>query len=385
MAGQPSSTSQTARGGTRLVIALGVLVWFAVEAPLVGRPVEWPFTGAVAGFVRTPAGFIAPFAMRVEASPQIVQADEAITLRVTVMAWGKVISPPSRLDLRQVSAFERSFHVEDGDLVKTESDGERGDDTPRFAGERGVLPPRFSVESECDGQSGLRVVSCWFYRLRPKGTHVREVPSVPFLFYNPHLLPPDRGYQLLFSDAIPLTVRPAEKVGVPPDFPEEVTEPATGAGLTARHVLWRVGPRTVLVALLGPPLGCVGWYAVWRRLYPDAARAARLRRGRAARIALDALARVGGDDRTHADAIIAVLSNYLRMRFETTSSTLTPDEAADVLHRAGLDSYGVALREVWRRADEIRFAAVPRGRVALGEVRRLIMDMEEAAWSPSLR
>src|SRR5258707_979640 len=84
---------------------------------------------------------------------------------------------------------------------------------------------------------------------------------------------------------------PGEKVGPQQALPRGGTEPAAGPGLLARGGPWRVGVREGVLALLAPPLGWAAGYAVWRRLSPGAARAARLRRGRAARRALDALAR----------------------------------------------------------------------------------------------
>jgi hypothetical protein len=127
----------------------------------------------------------------------------------------------------------------------------------------------------------------------------------------------------------------------------------------------------------------VAWYAVWRRLYPDAARAARLRRGRAARRALDALARLPDDARARAERIAAALARYLGERFEPVPASLTPDEAAAVLRRAQLDNLASRLGDAWARTDEARFAADPASRLSADEARRLVLDMEEAACPPS--
>ncbi|MGL4549820.1 MAG: hypothetical protein ACRC33_01425, partial [Gemmataceae bacterium] len=293
--------------------------------------------------VRRGGGFVAPFAVAAEASPRAIDADEPVTLTVVVTAAGPVRAAPGRPDLRAVPAFGRQFFVED-------------------------------VADEPAGPGRWR----WAYRLRPRGAWVREVPGVPFLFYNPDLSPPERGYQLLYTDPIPLTVRPAEKVGPPPDYPPEVTEPASGPGLLARRGPWRVGVAQVLAALVAPPLGCAVWYALWRRLYPDDARAARLRRGRAARRAMDALARSPSQE-----AVVTALAGYLGERFGAVPPTPTPDEAADVLRRADLPALADRLRAAWARADEARFAAEPAARLSADEARRLVLDIEEAACPPS--
>ncbi|MFO0927991.1 MAG: hypothetical protein U0736_13275 [Gemmataceae bacterium] len=90
-----------------------------------------------------------------------------------------MLRPPVRPDLRQLPAFAAMFHVEDW------TDGR---------------PERV-------GASVYR----WEYHLRPKGDSVGEVPGVPFLFYNPDVRPPAKGYQTLWTDPIPLTVRRPER------------------------------------------------------------------------------------------------------------------------------------------------------------------------------
>jgi hypothetical protein len=330
-----------------LVIALVLL--FAQEAPLIGRPVEWPFSGAIAGFVRQQGRFATPFALHAEASPRTLASDEPLTLTLTVRALGPVKKPPARLDLGEIPAFAKAFHLSD-------------------------LP----VESD-PGSGGIWR---WRYQLVPRGPWVSEVPSVPFLFYNPDFTPPERGYQLLFAEPIPLSVRAPEKLGPPPDYPPSILEPVADAALGRSLGRWDPGAREALVALVAPPLGCLlGWW-LWRHWFPDAARQAALRKGRAARVALDALERVPRDPRAAAEHLVVSLTAYLRDRYQLRGETPTPTEVDETIARAGQESLAARVSAWWRQADAVRFGreSLP---VDVAVARQLLIELEEAACRPS--
>jgi hypothetical protein len=324
---------------------IAVLLLFAADAPLIGRPVEWPFSGAIAGFVREKQAYVAPFRLTTEAQPRVLNADEPLLLTVTIQARGMVQAPPQRIDLGEVPAFAKSFHLSDVSL-----------ETPATPG-----------------------VWVWRYRLVPRGPWVSEVPSFPFLFYNPDFTPAERGYQLLFGEAIPLTVRPAEKLGPPPDFPAVVTQPVPDEQLYGRARSWEPGLREAVLALLVPPLGCWLWYEAWRRLYPDAARQAALRRGRALRRALDALRQLPADPAARAEQVLRVVETYLRDRWDLRVASPTPEEVAAVIASTNEHMLILRLHTFWQSGDAIRFGQSTQP-LPTQEVRRLLLDLEEAAW-----
>jgi hypothetical protein len=94
----------------------------APEVPLVGRPADLPFSGASAGFAAAGPGpeYVAPFAVSARATPAEVEELEPVTFEVTVRAVGTFYRPPARIDLREVPAFSRRFHIEDVTDGKTE-------------------------------------------------------------------------------------------------------------------------------------------------------------------------------------------------------------------------------------------------------------------------
>src|SRR5262249_33082171 len=137
------------------------------------------------------------------------------------------------------------------------------------------------------------------YRLKPRNANVTEVPALRFDYYRPGMIPPEKGYQATYTKVIPLTVKPRSSVEAteargpsgPPRLPEafyQVGE-APAAVLRQEEPFTWPGPLSLAVLLLLPPALCAGWYGLWHRRYPDAARLARQRQSRAARQALHAL------------------------------------------------------------------------------------------------
>jgi hypothetical protein len=303
----------------------------ADEVPLVGRPADLPFSGASAGFAVGPGPeYRVPFSVEATAAPAEVEELAPVTLTVTVRAAGAVRLPPGRIDLRQVPAFSRSFHIEDV------TDGKKRESSP----------------------SAWRLT----YRLRPRSPRVGGVPGVPFVFYNPDLRPSEKAFQVIWTDPLPLRVVPAERHMSPVKAPAAALELAPARAVLAAGPPWQgPGPALAAAALAAPPLACAAWLLAWRRLYPDAGRLTRQRRSRAARRALRGLegaARERG--RARAEQVARALAGYLQERFELHSAEPTPAEASAWLAGQGLPA-GLA-----GRAEEL-LAACAEGRFRPGE------------------
>ncbi len=263
------------------------------DVPVVGRPVDLPFSGA--------SGW---FTVQTRAEPTTLEAETPLTFTVSVRAVRPPKHPPQRLDLRQLADFAEQFYIED-----SSEEVDRPDDrTWEFA-----------------------------YRLKPRRSDVREIPSLPFVYFNPYLLTANKGFQVLYTDPIPLHVLPHETVQVPVQAPESAFVLATGPGVLERQTPWMPPSIGVCLALLlAAPLGCVSWYLCWRRLYPDAARLASQRRSRAARHALQALhaaQRLDAQARTTRTA--AIVADYLQQRLDLSIAEPTPREVAALFAQHG--------------------------------------------------
>jgi tetratricopeptide (TPR) repeat protein len=297
------------------------------DVPVVGRPVDLPFSEA--------SGW---FEVRASAEPTTLQAETPLTFTLTVRAVRPVRRPPQRIDLRQLPDFAEQFYIEDSSEEAARPD----DRTWEFA-----------------------------YRLKPRRTEVREIPSLPFVYFNPYLLTASKGFQVLYTDPIPLHVLPHETVQVPLQGPESAFVLATGPAVLERQSPW-TPPRlgTIGALLLTPPLGCVVWYLIWRRLYPDAARLASQRRSRAARRALQALRSIRRlDAEPRAARIAAIVTGYLQQRLDLTIAEPTPHEIALLFAQRDCS---LALTEqairFFETCDSVRFQPVENGSVSLDEL-----------------
>jgi hypothetical protein len=196
------------------------------------------------------------------------------------------------------------------------------------------------------------------YQLRPRGRTVDKVPTLKFRYYNPAAgagkeFPTTRAEAVTFTTTEP---RPKPRApAIPLDEPDHLFAVATGPGLLASPWFAPGCWTWVFVALAGPLLAGL-WYAGWRRVYPDAARLARLRRGRAARRATDAIRRAhrAAD---HGGAVASAMLGYLRTLFPLPAGAVTPPEVGAALAELGLgaedcDAVTVFLRE----CDAARFA-----------------------------
>jgi hypothetical protein len=314
------------------------------EIPVVGRPTEWPFSDA-SGHFRVIA----------VAAPTALAAQDPLTFTVRVEAFGRVHHPPRPIDLRQVAAFANHFYV----------------DSPENGSVTHPDPQTWEFR----------------YRLRPRSVAVQEVPGYPFVFYNPDVAVPARRFQTLFTDPIPLQVRPRAALQTALAAPESAFQLISGDALLARQRPWTPpGPWVFLILFLLPPLACAGWYLVWRRLYPDAARAARQRRSRAARLALRVLRSIPPAGAAGGSRAAAVVTDYLRQRLDLAVAEPTPGEAAQALSRAGC-SPGLVFQALrfFHACDTARFVpeAPPPDRPFAEAARRLILAVEAETWALS--
>jgi hypothetical protein len=219
------------------------------------------------------------------------------------------------------------------------------------------------------------------YRLRPASESVALIPEIPFAYFDPkRVAAPDRPrdrFPKTFSNAIPIRVtwpvQPPAAV-VPLEVPTFAAElaPASESPLSIPSWAWPVG-------LAAPPMLALGWVALWRRLYPDAARLARLKRIRAVRAALKAFAAARGRDDPPA-AVADAFLGYLRERFGLSPFARTPAEVADALRAAACapgDAEAVA--SFLRACDAARFAPAHAADDELAdEAERLVVSLEGA-------
>jgi hypothetical protein len=263
------------------------------DVPVVGRPSDLPFSEA--------SGW---FTAQTRAEPTTVEAETPLTFTLTVRAVRETRRPPQRLDLRQLLAFDEQFYIEDSN-----------EDPNR--------PDEHTWE--------------FIYRLKPRRTDVTEIPSLPFVYFNPYLLTASKGFQLIYTDPIRLRVLPHEMVHVPVQAPESAFVLAAGPDLGKRQTMWTPGAITTTTLLGMPPLLCAVWYVCWRRLYPDAARLASQRRSRAARLALQSLhaaQRLGTVER--AGRVTAIVADYLRQRLDLAVADPTPHEVGELFEKRHL-------------------------------------------------
>jgi hypothetical protein len=290
------------------------------EPPASGKPEE--FTGAV-GVFRVRATLSAP----------TVPLGQSVRFTLRVTADQKPLARPGRPRLDTDAEIARRFFVETPDPAETEIDANTWE---------------------------------FYYFLKPRAREVKEVPEVPFWFFDPAAGQDPSGYQKRFTDALPLKVTPApaesqELKTTPAQVPEAILHIETGERLLRQDLLWELpGPVLLALFLLVPPLACGIWYIVWQRLYPDAARRARQRRSRAARQALHDLRGARGLAREQASRLADVVTLYLRYRLDLPASVPTPLEVTAHLEKVGL-SEGLCYQAFtfYETCDVLRFAPAP--------------------------
>jgi hypothetical protein len=258
-------------------------------------------------------------------------------------------------------AVDRTTAPEDGFFVATLT--VRGATNPQQVTrpELAKLPEydsRFQVEDVpgAEASAGAKEVS-FAYRLRPRNREVNRLPSLNFFYLNP-AVKTGNPFQNARATGIDLVVTAAPRPrppGVPLDAPDRLFALETGprlldpAPFTPGTAAWAALAAGVIVVP-------VGWYAAWRAVYPDAARAARRRRTRAARRALVAV-RAAGRSPDPAAACVAAVMGYLRVRFPFPPGADTPPEVAAGLAAAGVTAGQTdEVVDFLRRCDAARFA-----------------------------
>ena len=208
------------------------------------------------------------------------------------------------------------------------------------------------------------------YSLRPRAVGTIQLPTLKYLFFHPRA-PKGREMQTRFLDPLTLIVtEPVTKLAppIPLTGPESFFEPPSGSSSASSRV-----PLAYWLALaLGAPFLLVAWVVAWRRLFPDAARLAKVRRNRAVRRVLDRL-RAAHRKPDPAGETGAAFRQYLSARFGLSVVADTPAEVGDGLRALHFPPERVADAEkLLRRCDADRFAPKPSGSAVARNAARLI-------------
>ncbi len=337
----------------------------SVRIPLAGRPEN--FSGASGRFV-----------LETEVQPDAVAVEEPCILRVYITATGPVVAPPEQLVLSE--SLYADFHVEELGLFPSMSETVRAAtlfglgsaNSDPLLSLAGTMPPR-SWEFR--------------YRLRPKRETVDEIPDIAFCFHDPFLMTASRPFMVEYADPLPFRVLKPQPYQTPRlTGAEPLFAWLPGLSLDRTNSPTLPGPLALTLLALLPIVGCLVWYRVWQRLYPDDAHQATIRRSRAARIALADLARLRTPlDRPAATRAAGVLARYLRERFDLPPGEPTPIEVADHLRQRGLsDSQGQGVHDLLARLDAHRFGTpAPEPDDLVAALRRRILALEEESCQPS--
>lgn len=202
-------------------------------------------------------------------------------------------------------------------------------------------------------KAGDKVVR-FVYKLTPRNRTVDQIPALKFHYFN-KAAAEGRQFPATYADSVPITVTerpPPEEI--PMVEADRLFSVATGPEVLSGPFVpcrWAWGAA----ALFGP-LVAVGWFLVWRRVFPDAHRLAQMRRSRAARRAADAIRKAGRTPDPPATVASAVLA-YLRTRFPLPESAVTPPEiAAALLEMKVPAEVAEFVADVFRACDRARFA-----------------------------
>jgi hypothetical protein len=303
------------------VLLLIVTPSHAVDVPIVGRLEH--FNEAVGS----------RFHVSSRAYPTDLYVGKSLTYTVRVQAFGKHVQAPQRPRLEDVPSFVSRFHI-------ARSVGKQPDRT---------LTDQRAWEFD--------------YRLEPKNDKVERIPPLPFSWYRPNSDSKQPGlFMMTFAEEIDIKVKPVlitqTKPAAPIQAPEEIFQIATGPRVLRSQQLFILPDWPMLALLLaGPPLLAGLWYAAWRRLYPDAARRARVRRSRAAMQALRALEALDLTSPALVVQVPTITANYLQARFDLQAIEPTPLEVAMHLCRAGVpDTLAEQAADFFRVCDAARFA-----------------------------
>lgn len=224
--------------------------------------------------------------------------------------------------------------------------------------------------------------------IRPIADSVTEVPPLPFSWFDPE----SREYRTIWSEAIPLEVKPTETMSLSAvvqggDRPLQPRDRGTASGDETTGLLVNVpaDPRMlvdeaidldwrVAFVVVVPPLLAVSAILIlrrrWRFLEDERfARASRARR--------TALRRLRDGD---ADAVATALAGFVADRGRLPSPTITRQEVREILEQRGAESTLIEeTDEILRRCERARFGSggqlepglVEQTRTCLGRLDRL--------------
>ena len=290
--------------------------------------------------------------MKATADPRQVQAEDPLTYTVRIIA-DELTRPPRRPALADFPDFKEGFYIED------------------MAPLEGNHPDEKTWE--------------FVYRLKPKTTTITTIPGFPFVFYRP-----GAGYQNIYADDIEITVSPRKQVVVVNSAAKPIAASEAAFSLGDGDALHREGSRLpatslLVLALLTPPLGCIAWYLVWRRLYPDEACRARRRRSRAAQEALHAQRDIAKqtDPERQARRAAAVVARYLRQRLDWRVVEPTPAEVESYLLAQGIsEKLAGRTADLMRSCAAVRFDPErPAPADLTAAVSEVILALEAETWS----
>jgi hypothetical protein len=250
-------------------------------------------------------------------------------------------------------------------------------DLAKVRDEQGRYPyrDRFQIEDVPSAGNGRQPEFVW--KLRPRSTQVNRLPT--FEFWYDSGVKAGNPYRKGRAAGIDLVVTPAVK---PPPPVVPILEP---------DELFKLRPVEMPVYQPKPPgpeawlfpfvLGAVvagTWFWVWRRIYPDGARLAKLRRSRALRQASDAIRRAGHSD-DPAGTVAAALIGYLRSRYHLPAGSETPGEVANAVEKAGVSAENATLIAAFlQKCDAARFAPASDNPLSLAAEAQLVLARLEA-------
>jgi hypothetical protein len=217
------------------------------------------------------------------------------------------------------------------------------------------------------------------YALRPRSRSVAQVPALEFKFQSLAAAPGKNPFRSARAESVPIAVtEPPKPPPVPMPEDGHLFHVATGERVLHAPFM-PCGWAWAAAALFGP-LAALAWFLAWRRIYPDAARLARLHRSRAARRATDAIRRANRTPDPPA-AVAAALLHYLRARFPLPESAVTPSEIAAALAEANVpEEVAGQTAGVFRDCDRARFAPPgDRGLSLADEAHAALTRLEEIA------
>jgi hypothetical protein len=215
------------------------------------------------------------------------------------------------------------------------------------------------------------------YTLRPRSADVKEVPPLRYVYFR--RIGRDWKPFTTYATSVPITVIPTTAPPSPAAPPVPLDAPEEFFALAEERPAATPGRYGWLLPVAAVPFLVAGWVVLWRWLFPDAVRLARLRRNRAARRALDRLkaARTSADP---AAAAAAAFRDYLTARYGMLPAAQTPAEVSAALAAVEFPADRTADAEAFLRAcDAARFRPTPdNGLSLIPQAEALVTVWEEA-------